>query len=59
MFENEKAYKAYIDGMDEYIKNLKKMRKNNPEKAKEKALESLVESGIFNANGTPKKKICD
>ena len=44
MFENEKAYKAYIDGMDQYIENLKKMKKENPERAREKARESLVES---------------
>ena len=59
MFENEKAYKAYIDGMDQYIKNLKKMKKENPERAREKARESLVESGVFNSDGTPKKNICD
>lgn len=27
MFENEKQYKAYIDGMDQYIENLKKMKR--------------------------------
>ena len=31
MFENEKAYKAYIDGMDQYIENLKE-----PERRREK-----------------------
>lgn len=56
MFENEKAYKAYIDGMDQYIEKLKK---ENPERAREKARESLVESGVFNSDGTPKKNICD
>ena len=45
--------------MDRYIEKLKKMRKDNPGKAKEKALESLVESGVFNDGETPKKKICD
>ena len=59
MFENEKQYKAYIDGMDQYIENLKKMRKENPEKARKNAVENLIESGIFNPNGTPKKKVCD
>lgn len=59
MFENEKEYISYIQGMDRYIEKLKKMRKDNPGKAKEKALESLIESGVFNDDGTPKKKICD
>ena len=45
MFENEKEYKSYIRGMDQYIEKLKKMRKDNPGQAKQKALESLVESG--------------
>ena len=58
-FENEKEYKSYIRGMDQYIEKLKKMRKDNPGQAKRKALESLVESGVFNDDGTPKKKICD
>ena len=43
----------------QYIEKLKKMRKDNPGQAKQKALESLVESGVFNDDGTPKKKICD
>lgn len=59
MFENEKQYKAYIDGMDQYIENLKKMRTKNPEQARKDAIENLIESGIFNPNGTPKKKICN
>ena len=59
MFENEKQYKAYIDGMDQYIEHLKKMRTENQEQARKDAVENLIESGIFNLNGTPKKKICN
>lgn len=59
MFENEKEYKSYIQGMDQYIEKLRKMRKANPGQAKENARESLVESGVLNEDGTPKKKICD
>ena len=44
MFENEKEYKSYIRGMDQYIEKLKKMRKDNLGQAKQKALAS--ESGI-------------
>ena len=35
------------------------LKKENPERAREKARESLVESGVFNSDGTPKKNICD
>ena len=54
----DKLHKQWID-MDQYIENLKKMKKENPERAREKARESLVESGVFNSDGTPKKNICD
>ena len=37
----------------------KKMRTKNPEQARKDAIENLIESGIFNPNGTPKKKICN
>ena len=59
MFDNEKEYKAYIDGMDQYIEALKKLRENDPEKAKRQARESLINSGIFNSDGTPKEQICE
>lgn len=59
MFENEKEYQDYIDGMDRYIEKLKKMRRDNPKEAKEKAIKSLIDSGVFNKDGTPKKRICE
>ena len=59
VFVNVNEYKSYIRGMDQYIEKLKKMRKDNPGQAKRTALESLVESGVFNDDGSPKKKICD
>ena len=59
MSENEKVYKAYIDGMDKYIKELNKMEKSNPEKAKKRAVKSLLESGVFDTNGITKDNICN
>ena len=57
MFENEKEYKSYIRGMDQYIEKLKKMRKDNPGQAKQKALESLVESGVHGCDISTYKKV--
>lgn len=59
MFDTEREYKSYIEGMDLYIEKLKQMRKDNPEMAKKKAEKSLINSGVFHKNGTPKKEICD
>mgnify|MGYP000153715467 FL=1 len=61
MFENqnERTYKAYIEGIDDYIEHLEKMNKVNPEAARKEAMESLIRSGILNSDGKPKKQICD
>lgn len=34
MFENEKMYKEYIDGMDKYIHDLNELKKVDPERQK-------------------------
>ena len=39
MFENEKMYKQYIEGMDQYIQELTELKKGDPEKAKAQAKE--------------------
>ena len=48
-----------LNDMDEYINKLKKVRKENPELAKEMVVQSLIESGVFNEDGTPKENIVD
>lgn len=48
-----------LNDMDKYIGNLKRIRKENPELAKELATKSLIGSGVFNEDGTPKKNIVD
>lgn len=48
-----------LNDMDKYIGNLKRIRKENPELAKEMAVQSLIESGVFNEDGTPKENIVD
>lgn len=48
-----------LDNMDKYIESLKTIRKENPELAKEMAVQSLIESGLFNEDGTPKENIVD
>ena len=48
-----------LNGMDRYIENLKAIRKENPDLAKEMAVQSLIESGVFNEDGTPKENIVD
>ena len=58
MFENERVYKQYIDGMDEYIQNLTRLQKEDPEHARKQAQASLKRSGILNKNGIMKKEIC-
>ena len=58
MFENERVYKQYIDGMDEYIQNLTGLQKEDPEQARKQAQASLKRSGILNKNGIMKKEIC-
>ena len=58
MFENERVYKQYIDGMDEYIQNLTRLQKEDPEQARKQAQASLKRSGILNKKGIMKKEIC-
>ena len=48
-----------LNDMDKYIGNLKRIRKENPELAKEFAKKSLIESGILNPDGSIKEKIVD
>lgn len=45
--------------MDRYIESLNMKQKENPELAKAMAVQSLIESGIFNEDGTPKENIVD
>ena len=52
-------YKSYIKGMDDYIKEFEKLKKENPQEAKIRAKESLIESGVLDEEGNPKKQICD
>lgn len=48
-----------LNDMDKYIGNLKRIRKENPELAKELATKSLIGSGILNPDGSIKEKIVD
>ena len=48
----EKTYQAYIE-------ELKELNRENPEQAREKATQNLIDSGIFNAEGKLKKQICE
>ena len=48
-----------LNDMDKYIESFKTIRKENPELAKEMAVQSLIESGLFNDDGTPKENIVD
>lgn len=59
MFENEKMYKEYIDGMDRYIHDLNELKKVDLEEAKEQARKSLQRSGILNNKGRIKSNICE
>lgn len=45
--------------MDTHVKKFKLLKKQNPKRAKELARKSLIESGVLNKDGTPKKNICD
>ena len=56
MFENEKEYKSYIRGMDQYIEKLKKMRKDNPGQAKQKAWKVWLSRGCLMMMVHPKRK---
>lgn len=48
-----------LNDMDEYINKLKELRKESPELAKKMAVQSLIESGVFNEDGTQKENIVD
>lgn len=48
-----------LNNMDKYIERLKAIRKENPKLAKETAIQSLIESGVFNEDETPKENIVD
>ena len=58
-FEIDINYKSYIKGMDDYIKEFEKLKKENPQEAIIRAKESLIESGVLDEEGNPKKQICD
>ena len=53
----EVEIKQYLKGMDEYIQHLKILNVTNPDLAKINAINSLIISGVFNKDGTPKKNI--
>ena len=55
---NGMSYTSYITAMDEYIETLKRKKVNNPEMAKKEAIDSLIEAGLFEEDGTPKTEIC-
>lgn len=56
---NEMNYTSYITALDNYIESLKRKKENNPETAKAEAIDSLIKSGLFNEDGTPKTQICE
>lgn len=57
MFENEKEYQSYLDGMDQYIEKLKRLQKEDLEAAQANVRDSLINAGLFKKDGTPRKKI--
>ena len=52
-------FQSYLKSMDDYIDKLKAEIKANPCKAKRKAIQSLIATGCFYKDGTPKSEICD
>lgn len=50
---------SYLKSMDDYIDKIKTEAKTNPCEAKRKAVQSLIATGCFNEDGTPKSEICD
>ena len=52
-------YKDYIAGLDEYISDLVALEEENPERAREKSIESLIKTGVLDAQGNVKKQICE
>ena len=57
--KNEINYKDYIAGLDEYISDLVALEEETPERAREKAIESLIKTGVLDAQGNVKKQICE
>lgn len=57
--KNEINYKDYIAGLDEYISDLVALEEENPERAREKSIESLIKTGVLDAQGNVKKQICE
>ena len=58
-FDIDINYKSYIKGMDDYIKEFEKLKKEISQEAKIRVKESLIESGVLDDEGNPKKQICD
>lgn len=52
MYTNEMTVEEYVQGMKEYAE---KIKKQDPEITKK----SLIRIGVLNADGTPKKQICN
>ena len=57
--KNEINYKDYIAGLDEYISDLVALEEENPERAREKSIESLIKTGVLDSQGNVKKQICE
>ena len=57
--KNEINYKDYIAGLDEYISDLVALEEENPERAREKSIESLIKTVVLDAQGNVKKQICE
>ncbi len=49
--------KSYVEGMQQSLQAFQLLMKTNPQEARRQALQSLIRSGIFKKDGTPKKHI--
>ncbi len=47
----------YLEGMQQWLHDFELLMQNDPEAARKQALQSLIQSGIFKKDGTPKKRI--
>ncbi len=47
----------YLEGMQRWLKAFELLIQKNPEKARREARRSLIQTGVLNRDGTPKKQI--
>lgn len=49
--------KSFAEQMKEYVERLRRQAKTSKETAAQEAMKALIETGVLNSDGSPKKRI--